>query len=58
MTYCEKRQVIVRDNTIGSGAASFVGSIDVGNSTLIAQTLSADQTWIAKWAAGVEFYAG
>ena len=49
--------VIFLDNTVGSGQATFVGSIDVGNGTLIAQTL-ADHTWIAEWPAGVEFYAG
>ncbi len=49
--------VIFLDNTVGSGQATFVGSIDVGNGTLIAQTL-ADFTWIAEWPAGVEFYAG
>jgi hypothetical protein len=50
--------VIFRDNTVRPGITSFVGSIDVGNGTLIAQTFGADQTWIAEWPAGVEFYPG
>jgi hypothetical protein len=50
--------VAFRDNTVAPGITSFVGSIDVGNGTLIARTLSADRAWIAEWAAGVEFYAG
>jgi hypothetical protein len=50
--------VIFRDNTIGEGIATFVGSTDVGNGTLIAQALSNDWAWIAEWAAGVEFFAG
>ncbi|MFZ2145748.1 MAG: PA14 domain-containing protein [Sedimentisphaerales bacterium] len=50
--------VIFLDNTVGSGLTTFIGSIDVGNGTLIAQRSSADQAWIAEWAAGVEFYAG
>jgi hypothetical protein len=50
--------VIFRDNTVAPGITSFVGSIDAGNGTLIAQTLSAENAWIAEWATGVEFYAG
>jgi hypothetical protein len=50
--------VIFRDNTVIPGITSFVGGLDVGNGTLIARTLSAENTWIAEWAAGVEFYAG
>jgi hypothetical protein len=50
--------VIFLDNTVGTGLATFVGSTDVGNGTLIAQRLSADQAWIAEWPAGVEFFAG
>jgi len=57
VTFEEGNLVIFLDNTVGSGMATFVGSIDVGNGTLIAQTL-ADHTWIAEWPAGVEFYAG
>lgn len=50
--------VIFRDNTVIPGITSFVAGLDVGNGTLIARTLSAENTWIAEWAAGVEFYAG
>jgi beta-lactamase regulating signal transducer with metallopeptidase domain len=57
VTFEGDNMVICLDNTFGSGTSTFVGSIDVGNGTLIAQTL-ADYTWIAEWPAGVEFYAG
>ncbi len=58
VTFEMGNMVIFLDNTVGTGLATFVGSTDAGNGTLIAQRLSADQTWIAEWAAGVEFYAG
>jgi hypothetical protein len=50
--------LIFLDNTVGNGQATFPVGTDVGNGTLIAQRLSADQAWIAEWPAGVEFYAG
>jgi hypothetical protein len=50
--------VIFRDNTVAPGITSFVGSIDAGNGTLIAQASGAENAWIAEWPAGVEFYAG
>jgi hypothetical protein len=50
--------VLFRDNTVGEGITSFVGSSDVGNGTLIAQRLSADGAWIAEWAPCVEFFPG
>jgi hypothetical protein len=58
VTFEMGNMVIFLDNTVGTGLATFVGSTDVGNGTLIAQRLSADQAWIAEWAAGVEYFAG
>jgi len=58
VTFEMGNMVIFRDNTVIPGITSFVGGLDVGNGTLIARTLSAENTWIAEWAVGVEFYAG
>jgi len=58
VTFEADNMVICRDNTIGEGIATFVGSTAVGNGTLIAQALGMDWAWIAEWAAGVEFFAG
>ncbi len=58
VSFEEDNLVIFLDNSVGSGMNTFTGSNDVGNGTLIAQRLSADQACIAEWEAGVEFYAG
>jgi hypothetical protein len=52
--------VEILDPTVGSGHTSFLTDIlDVGNGTLIAQSLGIyNTTWIAEWAAGVEYYEG
>ncbi len=50
-------QVQVLDPAVGSGHTSFIEVADVGNGTLIAQTVDG-LPWIAEWDAGVEFYAG
>ncbi len=50
-------QVQVLDPAVGSGHTSFIDVADVGNGTLIAQTVDG-LPWIAEWGAGVEFYAG
>jgi len=46
------------DPTIGTGQTSLIGTLDMGNGTLIAKGAGADAAWIAEWEAGVEFYAG
>jgi hypothetical protein len=50
----------ILDPTVASGSTSFLTDIlDVGNGTLIAQSLGIyNTTWIAEWAAGVEYYDG
>ena len=50
----------ILDPAVGSGNTSFLNDIlDVGNGTLIAQSLGIyNTTWIAEWAAGVEYYEG
>ncbi|MHC4500734.1 MAG: LamG-like jellyroll fold domain-containing protein, partial [Planctomycetota bacterium] len=58
VTFEGDNMVICLDNTVGSGTSTFVGGIDVGNGTLIAQTLGPNLAWIAEWSTGVEFYAG
>ena len=50
--------VIAYDNTVSAGLTSFPATIDVGNGTLIAQTLSVDSAAIVEWDAGVEMYPG
>jgi hypothetical protein len=51
--------VKVLDPNVGSGNTSFISSLDVGNGTLIASSVSAaPMAWIAEWAPGVEFYTG
>jgi len=50
-------QVQVVDPAIGAGHTSFIDAADVGNGTLIAQTVDG-LPWIVEWEAGVEFYAG
>jgi len=50
-------QVQIVDGAVGSGHTSFVDVADVGNGTLIAQTVDG-LPWIAEWGPGVEFYAG
>ncbi|MFB0553020.1 MAG: LamG domain-containing protein [Phycisphaerae bacterium] len=50
-------QVQVLDPAIGSGNTSFIDAADMGNGTLIAQTVDG-LPWIVEWDAGVEFYAG
>jgi len=58
VTFEMGNMVVFLDNTVGTGLSTFVVGTDVGNGTLIAQTLGNDWAWIAEWAAGVEFYAG
>jgi hypothetical protein len=50
-------QVQIVDPAVGSGHTSFIDVADVGNGTLIAQTVDG-LPWIVEWDAGVEFYAG
>ncbi len=51
-------QVQVVDPTLGSGHATFIGTADAGNGTLIAKTVGNEWLWIAEWKEGVEFYNG
>ncbi|NIO61574.1 MAG: hypothetical protein GTO35_02915 [Gammaproteobacteria bacterium] len=50
--------VIAYDNTVGAGTTTFLATTDLGNGTLIAQTLGDGYTAIAEWEAGVEMYPG
>ena len=50
--------VLVIDPNVGSGLTTFVGTTDVGNGRLIAQTEGTNLGWIAEWDTGVEFYPG
>jgi hypothetical protein len=50
-------QVQIVDPAVGSGHTSFVDVADVGNGTLIAQTVDG-LPWIAEWGPGIEFYNG
>jgi hypothetical protein len=49
-------QVSVVDGTTGNGQTSFIGTLDVGNGTLLAKTGA--NAWIVEWDAGKPFYAG
>ena len=49
-------QVQVLDGAVGSGQTTFIDAADVGNGTLIAQTVDG-LPWIVEWEPGVEFYA-
>jgi hypothetical protein len=49
--------VLAIDGAVGSGQVSFVDAPDLGNGTLIAQSIDG-VPWIVEWEAGVEFYAG
>ena len=46
------------DGTVGTGQTSLIGTLDMGNGTLVAKGDGADAAWIAVWDAGVEFYEG
>ncbi len=49
----------VLDPTIGSGGTSFLDTLDVGNGTLLAQSLGVyNAAWIVEWPVGVEYFAG
>lgn len=50
--------VVALDNTVGTGNVNFIGSIDVGNGSLIAKAEGNDWSWIAEWDTGVEYYSG
>jgi len=50
-------QVQIVDGAVGSGHTSFIDVADVGNGTLIAQTVDG-LPWIAEWGPGVEYYNG
>jgi len=50
--------VPVVDPSVGSGITTFLGTTEVGNGRLIAQTVGSSLGWIAEWDAGVEFYPG
>lgn len=58
VTLDPNNMVVALDAAVGSGETSFVGSLDAGNGTLLAQAAGADLAWIAEWESGVEFYAG
>jgi hypothetical protein len=49
--------VLAIDDTIGTGQSSFIAPADLGNGTLIAQSIDG-LPWIVEWEAGVEYYAG
>jgi len=49
--------VLAIDGTVGTGQTSFVTPDDLGNGTLIAQSIDG-LPWIVEFDAGVEFYAG
>jgi hypothetical protein len=51
-------QLTLLDGTVDSGRASYIVSTDVGNGTLIAQSLGGEYTYIAEWATGTEGYEG
>ena len=46
------------DGTVGTGQTSLIGTLDMGNGTLIATGAGSDAAWVAVWDAGVEFYEG
>ncbi len=51
--------VEVLDPNIGSGNTSFIDSMEVGNGTMVAQSLGVYSVpWIIEWETGVEYYAG
>lgn len=51
--------VEILDPNVGSGHTSFINSMEVGNGTMIAQSLGVHVApWIIEWATGVEYYAG
>ncbi|MGE5295113.1 MAG: hypothetical protein ACM3VT_09825, partial [Solirubrobacterales bacterium] len=49
-------QVDVVDGTTGTGQTSFAGTLDVGSGTLLAQTATGSNAWIAVWEAGTPYY--
>jgi hypothetical protein len=49
-------QVGVVDGTTGTGQTSFLGTLSLGNGTLLAKTGS--NAWIVEWPPGKPFYAG
>lgn len=50
--------VEILDPNVGSGHTSFINSPDVGNGTMIAQSLGVHSVpWIIEWETGVEYYA-
>jgi hypothetical protein len=51
-------QVAIVDGTTGTGQTSFIGTIDVGNGTLLARTVTGTNAWIVEWDSGNAFYAG
>lgn len=48
----------VLDPNVGTGNTSFLGTLDMGNGTLIAQGAGGNYPWIAEWPRGVEYYPG
>ncbi len=52
----ESKQTDVVDGATGTGQTSFAGTLDVGNGTLLAQTVSGTNAWIAEWEAGTPYY--
>ena len=56
VTLNASNQVAIVDGTTGTGQTSFIGSIAVGDGTLIASTGAS--AWIVEWQSGSEFYAG
>lgn len=51
--------VIASDPNVGTGQTSYIGSIELGSGTLLAQVVADDTaTAIAEWEKGAEFYEG
>ncbi len=46
------------DASVGAGQTSFIGSLNMGNGTLIAKAYENSIAAIAEWVSGVEYYAG